>query len=796
MDSCVASLDLFLIPKFDVSVYQSFSLGYESWLECEKFLFRGLLLRHLVPALRFMLTKDTIMDRLSLFVPVVYDDEEDGAVTVDVSVSTVVDDCDSRLDFDSPDFDEDFYLQSLGASSPADLLKEEFQKPSFLGHEHWGSVTTDESIVIDDEIIEDVQDIHTIMPIDYQLLKDEGCVEADWSMNFEADSPPKPKFRPSTTDVQCDPNVIQAAIDDIFPFHHEMDDRYFQTWVETQDISLEVSKCWLDASNFKDFTKGQSTYAQPQFQSGATSKRVNTQRETLLAVKKRNMNIPELQATFDLNAEIECCYNRFNLHVFDKSRVRRLPPLSGTEIKFFSDYIVGKNPPLSEYVGPLNLCSLDKYMHMVKTIVKPVEDNSLKYERPLCATITYHKKGIVMQSSPLFLSAMSRLFFCLKSKITVPSGKFHQLFTLSAAAFDAASWYKEVDFSKFDKSQGQLHHEVQKLIFKDLGLPNEFVDMWFTSHEVSHITDRDTGVGFSVDYQRRTGDANTYLGNTLVTLICLARVYDLSDPNITFVIASGDDSLIGSTMELPRNNESLFTSLFNFEAKFPHNQPFICSKFLISVDLEDGSREVIAVPNPAKLLIRMGRRDCQYNSLADLFTSWLDVVYYFRDSEVCRKVADLCAYRQKRGPSAYLLPALLSLPVCFSNRAKFLRLCYDLTPDVCLKQVKLKADSKRNYYLKNHENRSFGKQDRRQQNGRRGWFNKENEKRSLCYEKKNEDDIPSVLNEPNNYRSFSSRSSAFDGRGSERSQPRTTSEDGRKNSRLKYRPRNTGVHQS
>ncbi|QPB74031.1 putative RNA dependent RNA polymerase [Rosa ilarvirus-1] len=571
-------------------------------------------------------------------------------------------------------------------------------KSTILKCEHWasessGSSFLDEIECLYDETVKDdvMEDVCTEMPKDYEIMWNDGAVDAVWSSRFEVEEPPKPKFRPQLTDKVCDPTIIQDAINDIFPFHHEMDDTYFQTWVETQDISLEVSKCWIDASNFKDFTKGQASYAAPVYQSGATSKRVNTQRETLLAVKKRNMNIPELQATFDLDAEVSTCFKRFCTHVVDIPRVKRMPPMQGTEIEFFSAYLAGKNPPVSEYHGPLTLQALDKYMHMVKTIVKPIEDNSLKFERPLCATITYHKKGIVMQSSPLFLSAMSRLFYCLKSKIHIPSGKWHQLFTLDAAAFDAAKWFKEVDFSKFDKSQGELHHKVQKLIFDLLKLPPEFVEMWFTSHERSHITDRDTGVGFSVDFQRRTGDANTYLGNTIVTLICLARVYDLCDPKITFVIASGDDSLIGSVEELPRAPEHLFTSLFNFEAKFPHNQPFICSKFLVSVDLCDGGREVIAVPNPAKLLIRMGRRDCQYQALDDLYTSWLDVIYYFRDSRVCEKVANLCAYRQTRRSSMYLMSALLSLPSCFANLTKFKRLCYDLTEEECLK----KANSRR-----------------------------------------------------------------------------------------------------
>ncbi|ACJ68815.1 polymerase [Lilac ring mottle virus] len=654
---------------------------------------------------------------------------------------------------------------------------------------------------VDDECVEHISDrFDTLIPEYEQVSRDNGVFSC-WSLSFDNEEPYIPKFVPKDVVAHCDPSVIQDAVNDIFPYHHLVDDKYFQAWVEASDISLEVSKCWLDLSNFKDPLKGSQCYAEPLFQTGATSRRINTQRETLLAAKKRNMNIPELAQIFDMEREREVCFQRFLLNVVDKTRLGKLEPMMTTEVKFFNDYLVGKNPPLSEYQGPLNLCSLDKYMHMVKTTIKPVEDNSLIHERPLCATITYHKKGIVMQSSPIFLAAMSRLFFVLKSKILIPSGKFHQLFNLDPLSFESARWFKEVDFSKFDKSQGELHHLVQKDIFMALGLPPDFVDVWFSSHERSHIVDRDTGVGFSVNYQRRTGDAVTYLGNTIVTLICLARVYDLNSSDITFVVASGDDSLIGSLHELPRDSESLFVSLFNFEAKFPHNQPFICSKFLVAVDVEGGRREVISVPNPAKLLIRMGKKDCQYQDLGELFISWLDVVKYFRDSEVCRKVADLCAYRQKRGPSMYLEAALLALPVCFSNRKKFLNICYSLTNDDCLKYSDLRIKKKKSddyqTHLKQNDDYRSRKQDRRYRAMCAPWFGKIFQEGTVCDEKRTH--THSFHSQSDHYRSICGRSptvvSSTDGnrecRGS-----REAGSYGRENSRLKYRPRDRGVHQS
>nr|WRT26854.1 RNA-dependent RNA polymerase [Mercurialis latent virus] len=497
------------------------------------------------------------------------------------------------------------------------------------------------------------------------------------------------KWKPKINQVAPDPSIIQSAVDELFPHHHEVDDRFFQEWVETDDISLEVTKCDLDLSNFNDWTKGANTRLVPNLSVGGLSHRVPTQREALLAIKKRNMNVPELQSNFDVDTVSQSCFKRFVTHVIDKSRLSKLVPVSGEELHFFNQYIENKRPNTSEYKGPIPLVALDKYLHMIKTTLKPVEEDSLAVERPIPATITYHKKGVVMLTSPYFLCAMVRLLYCLKRKFSIPTGKYHQLFHMDPTLLRESKFFKEIDFSKFDKSQGQLHHIIQSKVFSMLGLPQHFVDTWSGSHEMSHIYDRDCGVGFSVDYQRRTGDACTYLGNTIVTLCVLSYVYDLSSPKVLFVTASGDDSLIGSTEELPRGKEELCVSLFNFETKFPHNQPFICSKFLLDVECEDGSLEVLAVPNPLKLLQKLGPKNLQVKVLDDYYQSLCDLLWVFKDAEICRRVADLASFRRFKGAKEclFLEAALLSLPSLVANRLKFIRRTINLDGSkICIRK--------------------------------------------------------------------------------------------------------------
>nr|QSE03525.1 RNA-dependent RNA polymerase [Tobacco streak virus] len=540
----------------------------------------------------------------------------------------------------------------------------------------------DDGKVVDDEWIEAGPSLAPEISCDADIR---ACGFVSYSSGSSMNS----KWVPKIFQVKPDPSVIQSAVDELFPHHHSVDDKFFQEWVETHDIDLEVTNCDLDMSTFNDWTKGVDTRLIPQMSVGGLSHRVPTQREALLAIKKRNMNVPELQSSFDHDEVLNRCVNRFITHVVDKTRLSKLNPISGEELHYFNQYLDNKNPPLSEYKGPVPLVALDKYMHMIKTTLKPVEEDSLHIERPIPATITYHKKGVVMMTSPYFLCAMVRLLYVLKSKFTVPTGKYHQIFQMDPEVIKHSKNFKEIDFSKFDKSQGRLHHDIQFRLFLTLGIPEHFVTTWFNSHERSHIRDRDCGIGFSVDYQRRTGDACTYLGNTLVTLSVLSYVYDLSKPNVLFVAASGDDSLIGSVEPLPRDKEDLCVSLFNFETKFPHNQPFICSKFLLVVECEDGSEEVLAVPNPLKLLQKLGPKNLQVTVLDDYYQSLCDILWVFNDADVCRRTAELAEFRRFKGEKKclFLESALLSLPSLVANRLKFIRRTVNLDGSkVCIRE--------------------------------------------------------------------------------------------------------------
>lgn len=475
------------------------------------------------------------------------------------------------------------------------------------------------------------------------------------------------------------PEFIQLAIDEMLPGVSDLDDRFFQEIVETSDINLEIDRASLDLSVFNDWTP-KSGRLNGLFQTGNISKRIPTFREAALAIKKRNLNVPDLQQVLHEDEEARHIANKFINTVIDPNKLAQFPGyISEGEMGYFNKYLSGKTVPDDAFVDPCALVSMDKYRHMIKTQLKPVEDTSQLFERPLSATITYHDKGKVMSTSPIFLMMCNRLLLCLNEKISIPSGKHHQLFSLDPFAFEMTREFKEIDFSKFDKSQQRLHHLIQFHIFTALGAPKDFLDMWFGSHEISHIRDGPCGIGFSVNYQRRTGDACTYLGNTIITLSALAYMYDLLDPNVTFVIASGDDSLIGSVKPLDRSEEFKFVTLFNFEAKFPHNQPFVCSKFLCLLPTVNGGKKVLAVPNALKLNIKLGVKDLAPCVFDAWYKSWLDLIWYFDNYLVVSTMKDYISHRYLRKPTCYQEGAMLAYRTIFSSKEKCLKSLFGIT---------------------------------------------------------------------------------------------------------------------
>lgn len=197
----------------------------------------------------------------------------------------------------------------------------------------------------------------------------------------------------------------------------------------------------------------------------------------------------------------------------------------------------------------------------------------------------------------------------------------------------------EIDISKFDKSQGKLILLIEIEIYVLLGMPRYLAKLWFLAHEKTTLVDRLNKIKAWVDYQRKSGDASTFFGNTIVLMIVLAIIFNMHD--VLLAILAGDDSLILSRKDFSKFIE-LLSSLFNLEAKvLDFKYPYFCSKFLLTV----GDRYYY-VPDPLKLVSKLGRKDLKnYDHVEEYRKSLLDLTQVY-DNAVINEQLSAAVYER------------------------------------------------------------------------------------------------------------------------------------------------------
>nr|UVH34260.1 protein 2a [Broad bean mottle virus] len=392
---------------------------------------------------------------------------------------------------------------------------------------------------------------------------------------------------------------LEAAGHNALKTHAYFDDSYYQGFEENADFSSDFQRLKIKQSHV-DWYKDPDKFFEPVLNFGASSKRVGTQKTVLTALKKRNADVPELSDVVDIHKVATEVAN-----VFRQTYLNR----DGADCLFESFNIMAKGLDYhkrwkshKELQGVTLLCetNLQRYQHMIKSDVKPTVTDTLHVERAVPATITFHGKGVTSCFSPFFTACFEKFSLALRERFIVPIGKISSLELKSKVLNN--KFFLEADLSKFDKSQGELHLEFQRLILINLGFPVPLTNWWCDFHRQSFLVDPQAGVSIPVSFQRRTGDAFTYFGNTLVTMAMMAYCFDMSTAELAMF--SGDDSLVicGSK---PEFDPSIFQSLFNMEVKvMDPSLPYICSKFLLESEFGD----VFSVPDPMREIQRLQKR--------------------------------------------------------------------------------------------------------------------------------------------------------------------------------------------
>ncbi|CAC08527.1 putative 2a protein [Pelargonium zonate spot virus] len=399
---------------------------------------------------------------------------------------------------------------------------------------------------------------------------------------------------------------LQGAINMNLPSHAYFDDTWHQYFVEGSKLDVDFDNIRLRQSEvFCD--RDLDRYYQPELFAGASSRRIGTQKEALVAIRKRNADVPELADSVDVERLSESVAKKFL-----SSYVCDLKPVVGVMEKMRAYH-----QKWGDKIDPMFLLkehNLQRYEHMIKTDVKPTVAHSMHVERAIPATITFHGKSICAGFSPSFTALFDEFQKSLDERVVIPSGPISTI----EMDFDIRNkYYLEVDLSKFDKSQGLLHLEFQRKILCKIGLPAHLANWWCDFHYKSFISDPRAKVSFNCSFQRRTGDAFTFFGNTLVTMAMFSFCYDTRQ--FEKMLFAGDDSLAISSSPIVGCSD-YFVSLFNMEAKIMDpGVPYICSKFLVSDELG----RCFSAPDPIREFQRLGKKKISADNDDALFEQYV-----------------------------------------------------------------------------------------------------------------------------------------------------------------------------
>ena len=365
-----------------------------------------------------------------------------------------------------------------------------------------------------------------------------------------------------------------------------------------------------------------------------------SQKISIKAFNERNGQVPQLQGLIDNHREALKLLNDFKKlcpRAKDFQSNPILPDLSGLK-----EWVAGQ-PPVVVKIIKSEEAFLDQHFTLYDFIVKAIPKIDLEFGAEFrykaSQTIAYQTKTINSVFCPILKNLMDRVEYSLHEDIILYNNmspvEFAQLFTTTfpSSRYEVLNKFLEIDFSKYDKSQGLIILIFEALLMEWLGVPLGYIKLWLIMHRYSTVRDRVAKISADVEYQRKSGDPGTWRFNTLVQIAVLNRVLKLWVLILTRrVVAcfSGDDSLIFTDYIFQNFDESIdrLQYVYNLEAKVMHfSIPYFCSKFLLLV--ED---EWIFVPDTLKLIVKLGRCDLvDFDHVECYRVSFDDNLYYYKN---------------------------------------------------------------------------------------------------------------------------------------------------------------------
>jgi len=441
--------------------------------------------------------------------------------------------------------------------------------------------------------------------------------------------------------------VLQDTYDAILPFGSTENQKFDPYELEHSDLELSVQKMTVDFS--KTHVNVARTYLEkadqyPVLRTGQPLSRPRTFRQNLLTLVKRNFNTPDNSRVSNLDALKEYSFERFlDAYCLPDARARvsvfEQEPISSevsSIAKWLADLKKRKLGMIERPDEPVEPWEVAFYEMLIKPEPKNKLETMAPFEYAGLQNLVVHKKRVNALFSPIFKQLFERFSSLLRPDVYCHLRKnIDHLNSHLNCYLDPREKYTmlEIDQEKFDKSQTRECFEVEMYFLERLGLDKELLAIWGDGHESSTAINFANGIKCYFVYQRKTGDAMTCFGNTLISMAAMATVFDLKGSEASYFV--GDDSFIFSkdTFQMEEGVRQL-SYFFNLKGKVINtNHGFFCSYFFAN----NGER-FLAMVDPLKRIERLGKplkfsEECKdleehWVSFGDLFSTYDDFSFY------------------------------------------------------------------------------------------------------------------------------------------------------------------------
>lgn len=365
--------------------------------------------------------------------------------------------------------------------------------------------------------------------------------------------------------------------------------------------------------------------------------RPNSVIETILGLVKRNHASAKISGDIDSDDLAEGMVRGFfesyvkpgTEDIMKEFRENPIQPTPGPTMWWLETQKTGVENQIERKLA-LHEMDITTYNFMIKSKVKPQLDVYASEAYSAVQTIAHQDKTINAEFCPMWKVFADRVSSVMKDNVQIFTGVsnegFAELLTKNIGVEVLKAKRKlEIDMTKFDKSQARVALLFEIKIMKLFGFPQEYIDTWYYMHEVTTLRSRQHKLSSQVLFQRKSGDAATFFGNTLFLMGVLSVVYEMEE--MSAMLFSGDDSVLIGDGNIDFNYSEEIANYFNLEAKFLRDYSRIgfCSKFIVVND-----NTVEFVPDPMKMLTKLGRCDlvnpthveCYRESLIDLTTPY------------------------------------------------------------------------------------------------------------------------------------------------------------------------------